>query len=342
LGDSVPDTRFKRGRVKCPKGYKGCHWKNEFGRLREHLNPEPTPDGQLTGCQFYKIQCLDCKELVRRGKMVSHQNNQCPMRPFTCKRCDHTSTYEDITKNHDATCTKLKMKCPKGCGKKLFRMDIPTHECPEDIIDCIYKYAGCQERVKRKNMESHLEKNEHTHKAKRKSNKDKHLLQERLQVQPSNIVNDTPACPAELILSNFNDYEPGNKDWYSTPFCTHSNGYKLCLKASVCSRGEGGGRYVFLSLHLMKSRFDETLRWPLKANFEVFLMRCGSEEGHHTDTIKFNDTTIQERSLGDRVIETERATNGPEIHNFIALAQLKEKYLTKDKKCRFLIIKNEL
>ena len=346
LGDSVPDTHFNNAKVKCPKWYKGCHWNNEFRRLEEHLNPEPTPDRQLTGCQFYKIQCLYCKDLVRRGRINHHQNHCCPKRPFTCKRCTHESTYEDITEKHDATCTKLKIRCPKGCGKKLFREDIPSHDhdCPEVIIDCTLKYAGCTKRMKRKELESHLKKKEYTHDALRKCLKDECLLQKRQQGQASltNVVNDTPALPVRLTLSNFNDYEPGNIDWYSAPFCTRSDGgYKLCLKASVCSRGDGGGQYVSLSLHLMKSRYDENLRWPLKANFKVMLLRCGSVEGHHTGMITFKDTTVEERSLGLRVMETERAMKGPEIHNFIALAQLKEKYLTQDKKCRFEI-KNEL
>ena len=346
LDDSVPDTRFNRATVQCPKAYKGCQWKGEFSKVKKHLNQEPTPNRQLTGCQFYKVHCLHCRELVRRAYMQDHQNNRCLKRPFTCKRCGHESNYADITKNHEATCSKIKIPCPKGCGQRLFRMNVESHKCPEDVLDCTFKYAGCDGTFKRKNRESHMKSNKFIHDGLRKSLKDERRLQESLVLaHAASVANDPPSpliCPAELTLSNFNKYEPGNEDWYSTPFCTHSGGYKLCLKAGVRSRDDGGGKYVTLNLLLMKGRFDENLRWPLKAKFKVVLLRCGSEEGHHTDTINFRDTTEQGCSLGHRVTETERATRGPEIHNFIALAQLKEKYLTQHGKCSFRIFKNQL
>ena len=223
--DSVPDKRFNEAMVKCPKGYKGCQWTGKFRMLKEHLNPEPAPERRLNGCQFYKIHCLYCNELVRRSKVNDHQCNVCPKRPFTCKYCKHKSNYEDIKKNHEATCGEFRIACPKGCGQKIFRKDAKTHKCPEDIIDCISKYAGCTEKVKRKNLESHIKLNKTTHKCMRKIHKDEASLQQANRQQASlhapNDLNDPPnppVCPVELTLSNFNQYEPANQDWSSTPF----------------------------------------------------------------------------------------------------------------------------
>ena len=159
-------------------------------------------------------------------------------------------------------------------------------------------------------MESHLRRNKYSHSL-------------TLPVlKPPNVHNppSPPVCPVELTLSNFNDYELGNnKVWYSTPLFTHLNGYGLSLKACVCSRGDGGGKYVNLNLLVMKGSYDETLHWPLKGSFQVALLRCGSEEGHHTETIEFKNTTLQECSLGLRVTETEKAKKGirdPQFHSF--------------------------
>ena len=71
----------------------------------------------------------------------------------------------------------------------------------------------------------------------------------------------------------------------------------------------------------MKGEFDDQLQWPIKADFEVKLLKWGVEEGHHTTMMNFNDNTPQECSL--RVTDVERAAKGVECKNFISLAELK-------------------
>ena len=167
---------------------------------------------------------------------------------------------------------------------------VKTYECPEDLIYCKFAHeAACNQKVKRNNMESHLRRNKYSHSLTLPVLKppNVHTLP---VLKPPNVHNppSPPVCPVELTLSNFNDYELGNnKVWYYTPLFTHLNGYELSLKACVCSRGDGGGKYINLNLLVMKGSYDETLHWPLKGNFQVALLRCGSEEGHHTETIEF-------------------------------------------------------
>ena len=386
--DSFPDLRFAKEVVKCPKGYKGCSWKGELGKIKEHLNPEPPAKQQLEGCQFYKVCCLHCHELFRRNKVKDHQIKDCLKRAFTCEYCNtYQSAYEDVKKNHEARCGQFKISCPKGCGKKIPRQEAETHPCPKDIIDCEYKYAGCQVRILRRKMESHLKEYQHRHislhnhytaglmqrNAHAVNIQDNSFpaclvelttdtqvfpvqlttdtqvrpfeLTTDTQVCPTQLITDTQSypvqlttdtqvCPVELTLAGFSQYEQENKDWYSTPFCTIFQGYTMCLKVSFCQRQIGDGRYITLDLHLMKGEFDEQLHWPLKADFQVQLLKWDAEEGHHTTTISFNDHTPQESS--QQVRESEMATKGVECKNFISLGQLKRVYLKEDK-CRFRI-----
>ena len=363
---SFPDLRFAKEMVKCPKGYKGCSWKGELGKIKEHLNPEPTAKRQLEGCQFYKVCCLHCCELFRRNKVKDHQIKDCLKRPFTCEYCNtYQSTYEDVKKNHEAKCGQFKISCPKGCGKKIPRQEVETHPCPKDIIDCEYRYAGCQERILRRKLELHLKEYQHRH-ASLHNRYTADLMQRNThvvniqgnsfpacpvelttdtQVFPVQLTTDTPVCPfklttdtqvcpVELTLTGFSQYEQENKDWYSTRFCTNFQGYTMCLKVSFCQRQIGDGRYITLDLCLMKGEFDQQLHWPLKADFQVQLLKWDAEEGHHTTTISFNDNTPQESS--QRVRESDMALKGVECKNFISLGHLKRVYLKEDK-CRFRI-----
>ena len=356
--DSFPDLRLIRVVVTCPKGYKGCPWKGELGKIKRHLNPEPTAEKQLEGCQFYKVCCLHCHELFRRNRVKDHQNKDCFKRPFVCEHCKtYQSTYEDIKQNHEARCGQFKIPCPKGCGQKIFRQEVETHPCPKDVIDCEYKYAGCQERILRRKMESHLKEYKHRHASLYKRYK-ADLIQRNahpasvqsnpssvqsnpssVQSNPSSVQSnpsytDIQVCPVELTLADFSQHEQESKDWYSIPFCTNFQGYTMHLKVSFCQRQIGDGRYVTLRLHLMKGNFDEQLHWPLKADFQVQLLKWDAEEGHHTTTISFNDDTPQECSL--QIKEAESAAQGVECKNFISLSQLKRGYLKEDK-CRFRI-----
>jgi len=50
--------------------------------------------------------------------------------------------------------------CPNGCGAKPFRKNISKHMddgCPLAMMDCFFKFAGCDVRLPRKEMSGHAE-----------------------------------------------------------------------------------------------------------------------------------------------------------------------------------------
>ena len=59
---------------------------------------------------------------------------------------------------------------------------------------------------------------------------------------------------------------------YSPHFCTHPQGYKLCLR--MYPNGDGGGKDTHLSLFLvvMKGEYDAILAWPIikKVTFRIW------------------------------------------------------------------------
>ena len=150
-------------RVYCPHRLHGCEWESELGRLDEHLNSDPLPERQLKGCLFAVIECLHCKEGIRRDKIAGHQLERCPKRPYMCEYCaEYKSTFEDVAHSHWPECKCFLLPCPNECtsyGSGLQRKDLDQHvkeECPLTVVQCELHHAGCKVALPRKDMADHM------------------------------------------------------------------------------------------------------------------------------------------------------------------------------------------
>ena len=59
-----------------------------------------------------------------------------------------------------------------------------------------------------------------------------------------------------------NTRELYNEVWYSPPFYTHHEGYKMCVRIYTNSYSKRKGEYTSVCIHLMKGEFDDELKWP--------------------------------------------------------------------------------
>ena len=167
--DHFHDKRLKRSlsdlKVCCIKGSEGCGWIGEFGDLDEHLNSNPLQEKQLKGCEFVQIHCLHCSILIKRLDIPTHQAN-CPKRPFSCEHCEvYESYHEDVTINHWPLCSHYPVQCSK-CNKTIQRQYLDSHianSCPFTIINCNFNFVGCDKRLPRKEMSTHLNSSTVTH-----------------------------------------------------------------------------------------------------------------------------------------------------------------------------------
>ena len=153
---------LKEQEVWCSKKEEGCEWKGKLGEYEQHLNRNPSPENQLTGCQFVEVECKHgCGEWLQRHHITSHQNEECPERPYSCEYCcEYESTFEDVTKNHHHQCNKFPVTCPNKCRETPFeRQKVENHvkvECPLTEVNCPLHYAGCEVRLPRKDMPEHM------------------------------------------------------------------------------------------------------------------------------------------------------------------------------------------
>ena len=57
--------------------------------------------------------------------------------------------------------------------------------------------------------------------------------------------------PTERTMTNFEQHKIDSDQWYSPPFYTHPQGYKMCLKVYANGSGKGKGTHVSVYGYLM-------------------------------------------------------------------------------------------
>ena len=137
--------------------------------------------------------------------------------------------------------------------------------------------------------------------------------------------------PAELTMTNFEEHKISSNDWYSLPFYTHPQGYKMCLNVDANGYGKGKGTHVSVFVYLMRGEFDNHLKWPFRGHVTVAMLNQLEDTDHTTETITPTDKTNSE-AIG-RVTERERAPRGWGYATFIANAELN---YNPTKNCQYL------
>ena len=157
-------------RVYCPHHLHGCEWEGELGKLDEHLNSDPLPERQLEGCLFAVIECLHCKEGIRRDEIGGHQLKRCPQRLYACEYCaEYKSTLEEMIHSHWPECKYFLLPCPNECtpsGFGIQRQYLDQHvkkECPLTVMQCELHHVGCEVTLPRKDMADHMKEDSISH-----------------------------------------------------------------------------------------------------------------------------------------------------------------------------------
>ena len=163
----VPDVRclriLKTKQVYCSYKENGCEWVGPLGDLSKHVNVDSGADIRGTGCPFALLDCDFCIEPVMRQDFKKHQAEECSQRAFSCSFCnEHHSTYENVTTKHWPICPSRPAPCPNKCGVHPKQQLLDAHlkkDCPLEITDCAFGFAGCTERMARKDIAAHISEN---------------------------------------------------------------------------------------------------------------------------------------------------------------------------------------
>ncbi len=143
------ERRVKSLKVKCPNWEKGCEWQGDLGDTAQHRG---------TKCQMEAILCpTGCKEKILRGYLKNHAET-CPQRAYKCPHCQFEDTFVNVTTAHFTVCKEFPLKCVAGWDSFHSRGTMAIHltTCAEELVPCKYASIGCDEVIRRKDLQTHL------------------------------------------------------------------------------------------------------------------------------------------------------------------------------------------
>ena len=314
---------------------------------------------QATCCG--KSFCKECVEQVR-AKTVS-----CPACKVKDFSLFHNKGLQQSLYDFRVYCTHKSKGCEWiGELRELdnhLNSDPPADKslqgCSHAEISCPLNYAGCNVRLTRKDMVGHLEceavqhlllqarnqslllvsmKNLHMENEELRSiigeiREEKQYLEQRLTDLEAKIGAPLtkyrqPTKVVEFVMKDFEKLKREHTAWYSLPFYTHPQGYKMCLHINANGLGQGKGTHVSVYLHMMKGEFDDSLRWPFRGHITIQLVDQEEDRDHFYHTFHFTDATPVE--VRERQRDRERSSSGRGPSKFIPLADLQPKFLKND------------
>ena len=125
-----------------------CNWTGNIADLDKHIKI----------CKYQVITCKYCKDWILQQDMDNHYLI-CLRYPVQCNQC-HIDIPRCFLLNHmNEECKLSKINCQK-CNKIIVRQDKECHlktECSDRLIQCKYYKLGCDEMIKQKELQSHME-----------------------------------------------------------------------------------------------------------------------------------------------------------------------------------------
>ena len=360
--------------VYCTYKKEGCEWTGELRALDKHHNLEPEQEKELEGCLFAKIKCNHCSKTIQRKQLGPHQNELCSKRPFSCEYCDnYKSTFEDVISNHWLVCDCYPIQCPNKCGVTSERKNLDSHlknHCPLEIVQCDFYYAGCETKLPRQDMPSHVSDSLITHVSmlaishRSQLSKNQALVQEMEQLKQTvatlkqkvvMLTQDNVALKTEVdglrkgitksdssvqwLCSHVGLFP---KEFIIEDYKNHTLGWNVWYSPPFYSHLHGYKlclevkqclQSIAIKACLMRGEFDDHLQWPFMADIPVSLQNQRESRICYRKCIKFSGGPESER-----VCFQKRNSFSCGIANFMSIEQLEFKYIKNS--CLHITVSN--
>ncbi len=285
-------------RCYCSNRREGCEWEGELQELGNHRNENPTNENQLNGCNFTRVDCQWCQEMLPRNEIGEHQENVCQERPFNCQYCGHQDTYQRVMDIHLPECPQQPVECPQGCGLSPPRQNLTVHkvdECPKAMVKC--EVPGCEEMRKREDMTAHIQEFsiQHTQLLSQKVRALENEARQRREQQ------NARHLPITLTVTDFEQHLDAGDLWTSKLFYTHNEGYAIYLTVYAGGRGIVGSllEYISVYVHVARGEYDDQLEWPCQLSVELSLLSQQENGGKEIKVVDIRaERTAKKQSKG--------------------------------------------
>ena len=120
-------------------------------------------------------------------------------------------------------------------------------------------------------------------------------------------------------MFNYNEHKRVGDQWYSVPFYSTTNGYKLQLRVDANGFASGKQTHLSVGVRLMKGEYDENLKWPLNSEITIQLQNWREDKGHVETIIDHYNAPIEDRT---KLVDRETAQNSMIQGKFIPHSSL--------------------
>ena len=101
------------------------------------------------------------------------------------------------------------------------------------------------------------------------------------------IINTTPPC--YVVMDNFSQHKKDGDRWYSIPFYSGPQGYKMRLLVDAKGYGDGAGTHVSVFVQIIQGEYDDTLRWPYTGSVTYEIINWKDDRNHITKIVDFSE-----------------------------------------------------
>ena len=151
----------------------GCSWSGKLEDLSAHLNYREKKDvfRRYEGCDYTEIKCKHdaCHYQYLERRSLKDHEEKCRHQPYTCPYCwIYSDTFVQVELHYNTICSKFPVPCSNEghVDFKIERGKLKNHldnECPFQPIECEFKWAGCNDKPKRKDTDEHNTSNQQKH-----------------------------------------------------------------------------------------------------------------------------------------------------------------------------------
>ena len=191
------------------------------------------------------------------------------------KGCPWSGELRELKKHVDKACEKMFSKC-EHCSLECAYQALSAH-----VLVCAEAAQPCPNRcsatgVKRKHLKRHLEQECVLRVV--GSDTVPHAANQCVQV-----------APLAMTMTSYSQYVSTGNIWYSPPFYTHKNGYKVHLRVDANWYKRG---YVSVLVCVLQGEHDNKLPWPLRAQVEVAFYNWKTKQPFSRKTLNLPGCTF--------------------------------------------------
>ena len=112
----------------------------------------------------------------------------------------------------------------------------------------------------------------------------------------------TTQSGAQFTISQYSKRKQFNNEYFSPPFTTSPQGYRLCLRVYANGYSSGKGSHLSIYAYIMKGQHDDRLQWPFTGTFIFELLNWLEDKEHYKMTLPIDTNNdfvrVTEREYG--------------------------------------------